>query len=128
MSELSQDLFKGHQYLTLETYRKNGVAVRTPVWFAEEGGVLYVGTSAASGKAKRIRRNSQVKIAPANQGGKPLGRWANGAAALNAVDTPAYQHGNALIDRKYGLLKKLFDLFSRQPKADRTVITIQIQE
>jgi PPOX class probable F420-dependent enzyme len=128
MSEVSKDLFKGHQYLTIESYRKNGNAVRTPVWFAEEGDLLYVWTSGVSGKARRIRRNPQVKIAPANQSGKPLGDWVSGLATLYAVDTPTYQHGNALMDRKYGLMKKLFNLFGRQNKADRTIITIQIQE
>jgi uncharacterized protein len=128
MSAMSKDLFKGHQYLTIESYRKNGDGVRTPVWFAEENGVLYVWTSGVSGKARRIRRNSQVKIAPANQSGKPLGPWVNGVATLYPLDTPTYQHGNALMDRKYGLMKKLITFFNRQNKADRTVITIQIQE
>ena len=86
MSEVTKDLFKGHQYLTIESYRKNGEAVRTPVWFAEEGGVLYVWTSGVSGKAKRIRRNPQVKIAPADQGGKPLGIWVSGSASLFPVN------------------------------------------
>ena len=51
------DRFSGRNYLNLETYRKSGVAVRTPVWFAEQGGILYLYTLADSGKVKRIRNN-----------------------------------------------------------------------
>jgi PPOX class probable F420-dependent enzyme len=127
MSDDLKALFKGHQYLNIESYRKNGDAVRTPVWFAEEDGLLYVWTSGVSGKAKRIRRNAQVKIAPANMSGKPLGEWVNGVAALFPMGTPTYQFGNALIDRKYGLLKKLINLFNRSDKDHHTVITIQIR-
>ena len=29
-------------YLNLLTYRKSGVEVATPVWFAEEGGDFYI--------------------------------------------------------------------------------------
>jgi uncharacterized protein len=128
MSEISKDLFKGHQYLTIESYRRNGDGVRTPVWFVEENGWLYIWTSGVSGKAKRIRRNAQVKVAPANQSGKVLGAWVSGTAELFGVDTPTYQHGNGLMDRKYGLMKKLITLFNRQDTKDRTIIKIQIQE
>ena len=48
--------FAKKQYLNLETFRKNGDGVKTPVWFAQEGESLYVMTIPTSGKAKRIRR------------------------------------------------------------------------
>jgi hypothetical protein len=31
---------QGQKYISLATVRKNGVAVRTPVWFGEDGGKL----------------------------------------------------------------------------------------
>ena len=37
-SALSQ--FANEKYLNLETYRKNGTPVLTPVWFADENGIL----------------------------------------------------------------------------------------
>ncbi len=47
--------FAGQKYLNLETFRKSGVGVRTPVWFAEKDGELLLYTLANSGKVKRIR-------------------------------------------------------------------------
>src|SRR5262245_13493315 len=48
--------FVGQRYLNLESYKRDGTPVQTPVWFAEEQGVLYVYTLANAGKVKRIRR------------------------------------------------------------------------
>ena len=67
-SRLAQ--FADQQYLNLETYRKDGRAVRTPVWFAEdEGGVLYLRTVKDAGKVKRIRRQARVRVAPCDMAG-----------------------------------------------------------
>ena len=42
----------------------------TPVWFGEEDGKLYVMTRSDMGKAKRIRNNPQIKLAPCTVRGK----------------------------------------------------------
>jgi uncharacterized protein len=60
-------------YISLTTFRKNGVAVSTPVWFAEEEGKLCVMTNPNSGKCKRIRNNPGVKVAPCTIRGKVTG-------------------------------------------------------
>jgi PPOX class probable F420-dependent enzyme len=60
----------GQKYIALTTFRKNGQAVSTPVWFAEQGEKLYVMTRNDSGKYKRIRNNPQIKVAPCTMGGK----------------------------------------------------------
>ena len=36
----------GQKYLNLESVKRDGTLVQTPVWFAEEQGVLYVYTLA----------------------------------------------------------------------------------
>ena len=36
--------FVGQRYFNLESYKRDGTLVKTPVWFAEEQGVLYVYT------------------------------------------------------------------------------------
>jgi len=64
---------RGQRYLSLATFRKNGVAVYTPVWFAEDDGKLYLMTNAKLGKVKRIRNNPQVKVAPCTVRGKITG-------------------------------------------------------
>jgi uncharacterized protein len=68
-------LFENQQYLNLETFRRNGKGVPTPVWFVEAGGKLYVRTIANSGKIKRIRNNEQTRIAPCDSRGNLLGEW-----------------------------------------------------
>ena len=45
--ELSRDAlaqFLNQKYINLETYKKSGQAVHTPVWFVQDNGVLYVRT------------------------------------------------------------------------------------
>jgi uncharacterized protein len=64
---------EGQKYISLATFRKNGVAVYTPVWFGEENGKLYVVSEAGAGKCKRIRNNSKVRIAPCSVRGKITG-------------------------------------------------------
>ena len=47
----------GQGYISLATFRKSGVAVYTPIWFAEENNKLYFMTNSKLGKCKRIRNN-----------------------------------------------------------------------
>jgi len=63
----------GQRYISLATFRKTGVPVYTPVWFAEEDGKLYIMTSGKMGKTKRIRNNPQVRIAPCTMRGRITG-------------------------------------------------------
>jgi PPOX class probable F420-dependent enzyme len=63
----------GQKYISLATFRKTGVAVPTPIWFAEYDNRLYFMTNSKLGKVKRIRNNPQVKIAPSTIRGKITG-------------------------------------------------------
>ncbi len=45
----------GAQFMVLTTFRRDGRAAPTTVWFAQDGGVLYGTTSTNTGKAKRMR-------------------------------------------------------------------------
>jgi hypothetical protein len=53
--ELAQ--FDGQKYISLETFRKNGPGVKTPIWFVMHKNAFYVYTEADSWKVKRIRNN-----------------------------------------------------------------------
>jgi uncharacterized protein len=64
---------KDHKYMSLTTFRKSGIGVRTPIWFAEDGGKIYVMTRSDSGKYKRIRNNPEVRIAPCTIRGRVTG-------------------------------------------------------
>src|ERR1700681_4817106 len=95
---------QGRKYLNLETFRKNGQGVRTPVWFAAEpsAGVpqtLYVYSTADSGKAKRIRNDSRVRVAACDVRGKLLGEWVEARAEI--VTGEEAEHGMQLLNKKY---------------------------
>jgi len=120
------DVFQHNRYLNLESFRKSGQGVRTPVWFAGDpvGGhpqTLYVYSEADSGKAKRIRRNSRVRIAPCNMRGKLLGDWIEARAEI--VTGEEAEHGVRLVTEKY-FWKRLFDLFSRFKRRGHVVFAI----
>jgi PPOX class probable F420-dependent enzyme len=101
--------FDGKKYLSLETFRQSGKGVSTPVWFAAaDAGTLYAYTTADSGKAKRIRRNGSVRIAPCDARGNIMGDWVAARAAL--VTGQEFDRGMELLNRKYWPLKQLMDL------------------
>lgn len=67
--------FRNHNYICVETYKRDGTAVRTPVWFVTDGYSLFVRTYEDSGKVKRIKNNRKVRIAPCTFEGQILGEW-----------------------------------------------------
>jgi len=89
----------GQKYLSLATFRKNGTPVYTPVWFGEENGKLYVMTRNDSGKYKRIRNNSRVKIAPCTVRGKITGP--EFAARVRLLPAEDFAAAHRTIKRKY---------------------------
>lgn len=115
------------QYLNIETFRKNGVSVKTPVWFVQDGDIVYVRTVANSGKVKRIRNNVHVNVAPCKADGALLGEWM-AAQAREVKDAGVDQNVNRLLDRKYGLLKKVFALLSVIQGQKYTVLEIKSRE
>ena len=70
------------QYIALETFKKNGQAVSTPVWIVREGNKLLVMTQGNSWKVKRIRNNPRVRIAESDVRGKPEGEFVEGVARV----------------------------------------------
>jgi PPOX class probable F420-dependent enzyme len=99
-------------YLNLATFRRSGVAVETPVWFAAHAGRLYVFTEGTAGKVKRLRANPSIRIAPCNVRGRTRGAWLPGRA--RRVDDPAtVAAAYRALRRKYGMQMRLLDLFSR---------------
>ena len=105
MDKLNQ--FEKQKYLNLETFRKSGESMKTPVWFTQAGQTIYVLTMANSGKIKRIRNNGRVNIAPCRMDGKLTGTWVP-AQARQVTDAGISTTVDRLLDKKYGLLKKMF--------------------
>jgi len=118
--------FDRQKYLNLETYRRNGSGVKTPVWFVEDEGVLYVRTLANSGKVKRIRRNSRVRIAPCTVRGELLGAWVEARAEL--VEGAQEKRVQQLLKRKYGIQKIMFDWLGRLNRSQSATLAIRLIE
>jgi PPOX class probable F420-dependent enzyme len=94
---------QGQKYVSLATFRRSGQEVRTPVWFAEQAGKLYVMTRSDSGKYKRIRNNPQVRIAPCTVRGKATGGWIDGQASI--LSPEAESIARQALARKYFLMR-----------------------
>ncbi|MGH9531648.1 MAG: PPOX class F420-dependent oxidoreductase, partial [Terriglobales bacterium] len=115
--------FASHKYLNLETYRRSGEAVLTPVWFAQDGGVFYIYSLADAGKIKRSRRNPRVRIAPCNFRGDLLGAWVDAQARILVGAEAA--RGDELLDRKYGWQRKLSALWRRIVPKEGAMVAIE---
>lgn len=123
--------FAGQKYLNLETFKKSGLGVKTPVWFAAEASVeldsndakLYVYTIGVSGKVKRIRNNPRVKVAPCDMRGELRGDWV--AARAEILTGAEAEHGMQLLNKKYVPWKQLLDFFAMFRKRERTVFAIR---
>ena len=120
--------FEKQQYLNIETFRKNGQGVKTPVWFVEDGETLLVWTEAGSGKARRIRSDSTVRVAPSTRfaSGQPAGEWL--PAHAQADESPeTINHVEKLMKKKYGVMFNIFGLLGKIRSGDKyTAIKIQI--
>lgn len=101
------DALEGARYIRLSTFRKSGEAVPTPVWFARIGENLYVTTGRNTGKAKRIRNNPDVAIAPSDFRGRPKGRDIRAVARL--TDEPKGGTADRALRKKYGWQYRVFE-------------------
>jgi len=96
------------RYVNLETFRKNGTGVQTPVWVGRDGNELVIFTNGDSYKVKRLRRNSKIRIAACGVRGALKGPWHEGTARL--VDDEAdKQAGLRALRKKYGWQMMLAD-------------------
>jgi uncharacterized protein len=86
----------------LETQRRDGSWVGTPVSLGAEGGHLYFRSYDASGKAKRLRNFPGVRVAPATLRGRPVGPVATGRVRL--LQGEEAEHARAVLARRFPLL------------------------
>lgn len=97
--------------ISLETFRRDGAGVRTPVWFVSHGGTIYIVTRERTGKVGRLARNPRVNLAPCSFRGGITGEWISGTARITSG-------GEAdriveLRNKKYGLRARLAGLVTR---------------
>jgi PPOX class probable F420-dependent enzyme len=119
--------FRKEEFLSLETYRKNGETIKSPMWFAQDNDALYLWTMADSSKVKRIRNNPHVNIAPCKRMGEVTGEWLTAHATID--DSPiVVAQVEAMLLKKVGLFFRIFRLIDairdRQKNSQRICIKL----
>jgi len=116
--------FANQKYLNLESYRRNGQGVRTPLWFVEDNRALYFYTPAHSYKVKRIAANPRVRVVPCDMRGNVKGEWVD--ATARRIYGEESRRADELLDRKYGLAKRILNFLARVRGRERAAFAIQI--
>jgi PPOX class probable F420-dependent enzyme len=113
------------RYLNLESYRRDGTAVRTPLWFAPDAdGTFHVYSQAEAFKVKRLRREPRCRVAACDMRGNLTGPWLEARAEILAGEEAA--RGMALLDRRYWPWKQMLGLLARlRPGRARAVIALR---
>ncbi len=113
-----------HQYALLKTFRRNGDAVPTPIWFANENGKLYIITGSTAGKVKRIRNNGRVTLTPCDQRGRIIGDGKEVEGTAHVLPEAEYAHANTVLLRKYKLMYRMFDVLGFLTRRKSTYLEI----
>ncbi|GAA3614219.1 PPOX class F420-dependent oxidoreductase [Nonomuraea rosea] len=116
------DQLRAHRYARLTTFRASGEEVHTPVWFVMRDNAVYVETGDQTGKAKRVRRDPRVIIAPCTPWGSPRGPGIP-ATAKDLGSAPPARIRAALL-RRYGPLQWFRDVLLRRRHVTPTFLEI----
>jgi PPOX class probable F420-dependent enzyme len=112
MDSTDFDALDRKAYISLATFKRNGDAVRTPVWFAGAAGKFYVFSEASAWKVKRLRRDERVRVAPCSVRGAIQGDWCEGRGRV-VDDTETLEVAYDALQRKYSWQLTLVNLSSR---------------
>ncbi|BBY83350.1 PPOX class F420-dependent oxidoreductase [Mycolicibacterium pulveris] len=124
MSVTFADVAKS-EYILLTTFTKDGRPKPTPVWAAPDGDRLLVITQEKSWKVKRIRNTPRVTIAPCDMRGNPKGEAVEAVAAI--LDKSANGATYDAIGKRYGLLGKTFNFFSKLRGGMKNNVTVELK-
>jgi PPOX class probable F420-dependent enzyme len=100
------------RYFNLATFRRDGRAVETPVWFATDGATHYVFSAGNVGKVKRIRNSPNARVAPCDVRGRLTGAWQEARARL-VTDPQEIARAYVALRRKYGLSMWITDVLAK---------------
>jgi PPOX class probable F420-dependent enzyme len=115
------------RYINLESFKRDGDGVQTPVWCAPLDGKIVVFSAGSAYKVKRVGRNPRVRVAACDVRGKLRGPWHEGSCVI--VQDPAQQQrAYAALRTKYGWMMKITDFFSglAGKKSQRAVLEITL--
>lgn len=113
------------EYILLTTFTKDGRPKPTPIWAVPRGDRLVAITQEKSWKVKRIRNTSRVTIAVCDRRGNPKGEPVEAVAAV--LDKSANGATYDAIGKRYGLLGKTFNFFSKLRGGMDNNVTLEIK-
>ncbi len=93
--------FAAAKYISLTTFRKDGTGVATPVWFAEDGGKLYIWTRSDSWKVKRLRNDKRVAVTVCDARGNIAAGAPSAEGTAELLGADAMAAIRRLLSRKY---------------------------
>jgi len=115
--------FFEQKYINLETYKKDGTSIRTPVWFVIDNDLIYVITRDSTSKVKRLKNNQDVRIVTCSFKGEPKNEWVKGKA--KKITGEEADKAIKLRKKKYGMSARLIGLFTSQ-KGNLIVYSIKL--
>ncbi|AFM17800.1 PPOX class probable F420-dependent enzyme, Rv2061 family [Mycolicibacterium chubuense NBB4] len=113
------------EYILLTTFTKDGRPKPTPVWAVRSGGALVVITQEKSWKVKRIRNTPRVTIASCDRSGNPKSDAVEATARI--LDKSANGATYDAIGKRYGVLGKAFNLFSKLRGGMQNNVSIEVK-
>jgi len=114
------------EYVLLTTFTKDGRPKPTAIWVApDDRGRVVAITQEKSWKVKRIRNTPRVTIAECDRGGKPKGEAVDAVAVI--LDKSQTQAVYDAIGKRYGIIGKLFNLFSKLKGGMKNNVGIELK-
>ena len=114
------------EYVLLTTFTKDGRPKPTAIWVApDDRGRVVAITQEKSWKVKRIRNTPRVTIAECDRGGKPKGEAVDAVAVI--LDKSQTQAVYDAIGKRYGIIGKLFNFFSKLKGGMKNNVGIELK-
>ena len=115
--------FLDQKYINLETYKKDGTPIRTPVWFVIDKEIIYIITRDSTGKVKRLKNNQDVQIVSCSFKGEPKNEWVKGKTEM--ITGEEADKAIKLRKKKYGMFVRLSGIFTSK-KGNLVVYSIEL--
>ncbi len=118
------------RYVSLETFKRSGDGVKTPIWFAsdpQDPRRLWMYSNGRSWKVKRIRNGPRARVAACNARGGVSGPWLDASARIES-DEHAIARGFDLLVQKYGWQARLLLIGARIGNTwkDRAILQVML--
>ena len=107
------------QYVLLTTFTKDGRPKPTPIWIARDGDRALVITEKNSWKVKRIRNTPRVTLAVCDMKGRVKGETIEAVATV--LDESETETVYQAINKRYGIVGRIFNFFSKLRGPNRTI-------